>query len=478
MSSRADDKMIALLIGGCGFVGVNLASRLLEEGAVVHILDSAPLPGSLLGLDLGGGVRYHRGTITEYEYLVCLLLEVQPDVVVHLASYGMSGASMLNQGKCRSVNVLGTGLLVAAMKASSVENLIYISSPNVVYGGSKIEDGDEKTPYFDLNSHTDAYGPSKAIAEQAVLKENGKDGIKSLSIRPAAIYGCGEMRHFPRIVENIDKGIFKFRIGEATVDWVHVTNLTQAIMLAMEKMMLSSSSKCGEVYYISDGTPIDNFEFLRPLCEARDEEYPSIVLPVFVALTIGWFFEIVHRTFALEPFMTRAEVYKVGVTHYFSIEKAKNELGYEPEVNSHDGAKMMAEYYQLRGALGEHKDFFRVVPLRWYVPILGGLYACYCIAFQDPASWDAIGPTYSAIMRPLLALGLAIFRTKFMLGVVFYAAVAAHALEAIYAYLVALDMGCRSTLWLWVVQTFIFGGPSLTILTARRAKYRTGSQGM
>ena len=81
-------------------------------------------------------------------------------------------------------------------------------------------------------------------------------------------------------------------------------------------------------------------------------------------------------------------------------------------------------------------------------------------------------------MRPLLALGLAIFRTKFMLGVVFYAAVAAHALEAIYAYLVALDMGCRSTLWLWVVQTFIFGGPSLTILTARRAKYRTGSQGM
>ena len=82
--------------------------------------------------------------------------------------------------------------------------------------------------------------------------------------------------------------------------------------------------------------------------------------------------------------MTRAEVYKVGVTHYFSIEKAKNELGYEPEVNSHDGAKMMAEYYQLRGALGEHKDFFRVVPLQVVCSHLGGLYACYCIAFQDP----------------------------------------------------------------------------------------------
>ena len=473
--------MIVLLVGGCGFVGVNLAARLLEEGAQVHILDSAPLPPSLLGLDLSGGVRFHRGTITEYEYLVCLLLEVQPDMIVHLASYGMSGSSMLNTGRCRNINVFGTGLLVAAMKASSVENLIYISTPNVVYGGTRIEDGDESMEYFDLNGHTDAYGPSKAIAEQAVIKENGKDGIKTLSIRPAAIYGVGEMRHFPRIVANIDRGIFKFRIGAATVDWVHVTNLTQAIMLAMEKMLLSrgaDQSPCGEIYYVSDGSPIDNFEFLRPLCEARDEEYPSIVLPVSVALAIGWFFEALHHVskafgLAIEPFMTRAEVYKVGVTHYFSIEKARRELGYDPEVNSHDGAKIMADYYQLKGVPGEHKDFFRVVPLKWYAPILGGLYACYCVAFQEPALWDTLGPIYSTIMRSLLALGLAVFRNKFMLTLVFYAAVMAHAFEALYAYGVALELGCTSTICcLWLLQTFIFGGPSLTILTARRAKYR------
>ena len=470
--------MIVLLIGGCGFVGVNLAASLLEEGAEVHILDSSPLPSSLLGLDTSGGVRYHRGTILEYEYLVCLLLEVQPDIVVHLASYGMSGAPMLDHGMCRNVNVLGSGLLVAAMKASSVQNLIYISSPNVCYGGQRIENGDESMDYFNLNSHTDAYGPSKAIAEQAVLNENGKDGLKTLSIRPAAIYGVGEQRHFPRIVSHIDRGIFQFRIGAATVDWVHVSNLTQGIMLAMEKMLTSSSktAPCGEVYYLSDGTPIDNFEFLRNLCEARDNPYPSIVLPVTVALALGWFFErVYYLTKALglpiAPFMTRAEVYKVGVTHYFSIDKARQDLGYSPEINSSDGAAMMADEYMLMGAPGESRDFFRLVPLKWYVPILGGLYACYCVAFQEPSEWDGWGLAYAVVMRGLLSLGLAIFRTKFMLVLVFYAAIIAHAMEATYAFVVARELGCVNTWPLWVIQTLVFGGPSLTILTARRAKY-------
>ena len=473
--------MIVLLIGGCGFVGVNLAVALLSEGADVHILDSAPLPQALLGLDVNGGVRYHRGNITEYDFLVDLMLSVQPDMVVHLASYGMSGAPMLNKGMCRNVNVLATGLIVAAMKVASVPNIIYISSPNAVYGGREIVNGDESMDYYPFDWHTDYYGPTKAMAEQAVLDENGNGGIKSCSIRPAAIYGLGEQRHFPRMVSHIDHGIFKFRIGAATVDWVNVDNLTQAIMLTIEKMITTpadgSAVPCGEKYFISDGTPIDNFEFLRPLCEARGEKYPSIVLPVTAALTIGWFFEVLHYIsravgLPIEPFMTRAEVYKVGVTHYFSIEKAQRELGYSPTMNSRDGAEQMADSYRIgSNHKKDHKDFFRVVGPEWYVPILGGLYACYCVAFDDPASWTRIGgPMYAQIMHALLAVGLAVFRTKFVLALVFYAAVAAHAVEAAYAYTVARDLGCAT--WpLWVVQTFIFGGPSLTILLNRRKKY-------
>jgi hypothetical protein len=49
--------------------------------------------------------------------------------------------------------------------------------------------------------------------------------VPTCVIRPAAIYGPGEERHFPRIVRTIDSGLFLVRIGHALVDWVHVDNL-------------------------------------------------------------------------------------------------------------------------------------------------------------------------------------------------------------------------------------------------------------
>ena len=49
--------------------------------------------------------------------------------------------------------------------------------------------------------------------------------LSTCSLRPAAIYGVEEQRHLPRILQFIDCGLFFFRIGSATVDWVHVDNL-------------------------------------------------------------------------------------------------------------------------------------------------------------------------------------------------------------------------------------------------------------
>ena len=121
--------------------------------------------------------------------------------------------------------------------------------------------------------------------------------------------------------------------------------------------------------------------------------------------------------------------------------------------------------------LGSAGIFFRFVPMKWYLPILGGIYACYCVSFQEPDMWLAWGSTYSSVMGALMKLGLFLFRTKFMLRLVFYAAICAHVLEAAYAYRVATYLGCTNTRHMWVLQTLLFGGPSLTILMARRDKY-------
>jgi nucleoside-diphosphate-sugar epimerase len=91
-------------------------------------------------------------------------------------------------------------------------------------------------PYFPISRHTDQYSSSKAQAEELFLKANGTElkrgGYLSVSvIRPAAIYGEGEERHFPRIVRHIDGGSFMFRIGRATVDWVHIDNLVKSLIV-------------------------------------------------------------------------------------------------------------------------------------------------------------------------------------------------------------------------------------------------------
>ena len=471
--------MIIVVIGGCGFVGTSLARELLHEGATVHIFDREPPPSSLLNISTGGGIRYHRGSVTDYNKMVSLFLSIKPDVVIHLASYGMSGGPMLQKGTCNHVNVLGVGLLLAAMKVGQVVHLVYVSTYNVVYGGEKIENGDESMEHYPLEGHTDFYGPSKAMAENAVISANGMNGMKTCVIRPAAIYGEGEQRHFPRIVSHIDRGIFKFRIGtESIVDWVHVENLTQSLLLAVEGLTSKGkgSAPCGQCYFISDGTPLDNFEFLRPLLEVRGEAFPSIVLPVPFALAIGWVCEVVYKCSSaiglpIEPFLTRAEVYKVGKSHYFSIDKAERDLGYSPTINSTDGAKIMAREYALCGAKGENTRFFRIVSPVWYLPILGGMFACYCVAFTTPSQWQAVGPVYATIMQALLKVGLLLFQTQFMLRMVFIAAVAAHALEAFYAYRVCITIECSSTCVLWILQTFVFGFPSLRMLLARRDLY-------
>lgn len=83
---------------------------------------------------------------------------------------------------------------------------------------------------------------------------------------------------------------------------------------------------CTLGYFISDGTPIDNFEFFRYLCEARMRAYPNIVLSLQFMLFVGYLYEKLYLNFKLDPLLTRTEVLKVGNSHYFSIEKAKREV--------------------------------------------------------------------------------------------------------------------------------------------------------
>ncbi|MCO5553179.1 hypothetical protein L7F22_006700 [Adiantum nelumboides] len=189
------------------------------------------------------------------------------DCVFHLASYGIFGKEMLQARRIDEVNLIGTCNILDSCVKRGVKRLIFMSSYNVVFGGQQIVNGDENMGYFPTERHLDSYGRCKALAEQLVLKSNGrplqlKIGCKlhTCAIRPAAVYGPHEEYHLPRFFILAQKGIFMYRIGglEVKTDWVYIDNVVQALLLASMGLIddipgRQHAPACGQAYFISDG---------------------------------------------------------------------------------------------------------------------------------------------------------------------------------------------------------------------------------
>lgn len=290
------------------------------------------------------GIEFVRGDIRHLSDIEKAFQDTDVTCVFHIASYGMSGREQLNPNLIEEVNVGGTDNILQACRQRGVPRLVYTSTFNVVFGGQVIRNGDESLPYLPLHLHPDHYSRTKSIAERKVLEASGaalerSDGVlRTCALRPAGIYGPGEQRHLPRIVSYIERGLFKFVYGDprSLVEFVHVDNLVQAHILASEALKADKGHiASGQPYFISDGRPVNNFEFFRPLVEGLGYTFPSTRLPLTVIYCFAFLTEMAHfilgRLYNFQPFLTRTEVYKTGVTHYFSLEKAKKELGYEAQ---------------------------------------------------------------------------------------------------------------------------------------------------
>lgn len=326
-----------LITGGCGYFGYRLATTLQRKGVRVTLFDTVP-PSQ----ELPENVTFVQGDVRHFAQVEKAVTNV--DCVFHIASYGMSGREQLNWQLIEAVNIQGTENILKACTVHGVSRLVYTSTFNVVFGGQVIENGDESLPYLPLHLHPDHYSRTKSLAEMAVLKANGTalcNGfgvLRTCALRPAGIYGPGEQRHLPRIVNYIEKGIFRFVYGKPTslVEFVHVDNLVSAHILAAEALMADKQHRsAGQAYFISDGQPVNNFEFFRPLVEGLGYSFPKLRLPVTLIYYIAFLTEIIHHVigpfYNFQPLLTRTEVYKTGVTHYFSMAKAMSELGYKPQ---------------------------------------------------------------------------------------------------------------------------------------------------
>ncbi|KAM4596106.1 short-chain dehydrogenase/reductase family 42E member 1 [Fundulus diaphanus] len=362
MESTQMDKKVFLLTGGCGYFGFRLACALHKRGASIVLFDTVP-PSQ----DLPADMVFLQGDVREYAQVEKAVLGV--DCVFHVASYGMSGREQLNRQLIEAVNVEGTKHILKACVEKGVPRLVYTSTFNVVFGGQEIENGDESLPYLPLHLHPDHYSRTKSLAEMAVLKANGaalvgsSEVLRTCALRPAGIYGPGEQRHLPRVVSYIERGIFRFVYGSPSslVEFVHVDNLVSAHMLAAEALSSEKQHRsAGQAYFISDGRPVNNFEFFRPLVEGLGYPFPKLRLPISLIYLLAFLTEMIHHLigpfYNFQPLLTRTEVYKTGVTHYFSMAKARADLGYEPLKRDLDE---VVQWFKSRGhGKRRHSSFF------------------------------------------------------------------------------------------------------------------------
>jgi len=331
-----------LVTGGSGFVGANLVTELLARGHRVRSFDRAPTP-----LPEHPQLQTVVGDITNIDDVATAVADI--DTVIHTAAIIdlMGGGSVTDEYRQRSfaVNVGGTENLVHAACAAGVKRFVYTASNSVVMGGQVIAGGDETLPYTER--FNDLYTETKVVAEKFVLAANGVDGMLTCSIRPSGIWGRGDQTMFRKVFESVLAGHVKVLVGSKDVklDNSYVHNLIHGFILAGEHLVEGGSAP-GQAYFINDGEPVNMFEFSRPVVEACGEPYPRFRVPGRLVWLVMTVWQWLHFRFGLpKPLIEPLAIERISLDNYFSVAKAKCDLGYEPLFTTDQAMAECLPYY-------------------------------------------------------------------------------------------------------------------------------------
>lgn len=289
--------MRALITGAAGFIGTNLAKRLLEEGNEVILLDNLSRAGSnqnLTWLQASfSEAPFERVDIREREALEATLREYGPlDAVFHLAAQVAVTSSIDDPMADFETNALGTLNLLEAVRSSESDPVVLFSSTNKVYGSlsdlqvyedetryrfRKIDAVSEETP-LDLYS---PYGCSKGAADQYVRDYHRTYGMRTIVFRNSCIYG-------PRQFGLEDQGwvawfvinalqrrpITIYGDGKQVRDLLFIDDLVDAMLQAVDRIEVTE----GQIYNIGGG-PSNSVsvwaEFGPMLAEILGEAVPA-----------------------------------------------------------------------------------------------------------------------------------------------------------------------------------------------------------
>lgn len=331
--------MRALVTGGAGFIGCNLADRLLDMGQAVTIYDNLSRRGAPSNLDWLASVHgadsfeFIRGDVRDHTRLAQAARG--QDVIYHLAGQVAVTTSVANPRDDFENNALGTfNALEAARTAESNPIFIYAST-NKVYG--EMEDvvvqeettryryrdlllGIPETQPLDLHS---PYGCSKGAGDQYVRDYARIYGLRTVVMRQSCIYGARQFGIEDQgwiawfiIAAVTGKLITIYGDGKQVRDILFASDLLDAYQAAIDRIDIAA----GQVYNIGGG--------------------PENTLSVWVEL--GPMLErLLGRKVQVRQGDWRPGDQRICI---MDTRKAQRELGWRPKVGVAEGVKKLYEW--------------------------------------------------------------------------------------------------------------------------------------
>lgn len=263
-----------LVTGGAGFIGVNLADRLLGNGENVRIFDNLSRPGVEDNLHWlrarHGGVQHVEGDIRDAAKVEEAIYDCK--FVFHLAAQVAVTTSLQRPLEDHAINVIGTlNVLEATRRARQRPGVVYAST-NKVYGalpdiemqtaGKRVVPANESVRAYGIGEERplqfiSPYGCSKGAADQYVLDYCRSFGLSAAVLRMSCIYGPhqqatsdqGWVAHFLRTALAGER-LTIYGDGRQVRDVLYIDDFVDALLAARARLRQLS----GRAFNIGGGT--------------------------------------------------------------------------------------------------------------------------------------------------------------------------------------------------------------------------------
>lgn len=326
--------MRVALTGATGYTGGHLLKALRERGDDVSVLvRRSTEPGFLASC----GARIVAGDLAGSEGLDRLVEGCQ--AVVHAAAvYRRAGHP---DAYYRDINVGGSERLLEAAARAGVHRFVHTSTVGV-HGHVSHPPADENTPL----APGDVYQETKAEAEALALRFHRTRGLPVVVVRPGAIYGPGE-RRLLKLFRAIARGYYAIvGSGRPFYHPVYIDDLVSGFLLALDR-----PEAPGEAFILAGPSYVSQSQLAELIARHSGGRVLPFRIPAAPLQVLGAVCEALCVPLGIEPPLHRRRVDFWTKSRAFSIEKARERLGYAPQVDVEQGIARTAAWYREAGWL-------------------------------------------------------------------------------------------------------------------------------